>query len=558
MELIVAGIGPGDEDGMTLAVRKALARADLIVGYDLYIDLVRQYFPSASFYSTPMRGERERAAYAVREAAAGKSTVLICSGDAGIYGMASLALEEAERIEPGRRPEIRVLPGVTAAVSAAALAGSPLTCDFAVISLSDLMVPWSMIEQRLEAAAKGGFVIALYNPGSKKRRDHLAEACRIISRYRGGDTVCAVVENIGRPAEKCSLMTLDQLTGAAVGMTATVLIGNSYTVETNGRMVTPRGYGDEYGRKSLPTDSADGAGRNIRGNILLFGGTKEGRELAETALEEGFRVTVSVATEYGAGLLRPSSEGAAGPELSILQGRMPREEILERLRTGIYDWVIDATHPYAEHITESIRGAAEAAGVAYDRVLRFAGRDGGICDTDSARAAGPAGVIPAADADTVPAAASAVRDREDGRILFFRDMGQIIRYLNEREGRVFFSTGSAAARQYAALTDAGERAVIRILPSEKAIAACRAAGFDGRNLICMQGPFDQAMNEACFRYADADYLVTKYSGGPGGYDAKVRAALALGMTVLVLSPPAQTAGISLSEMKEKLRKWKKQ
>ncbi len=521
MKLTVAGIGPGSEDGMTAAVRKALERADLIVGYDLYVDLVRRFIPQKAFYSTPMRSERERVEYAVQEAAAGKDTVLICSGDPGVYGMASLAMETAAEAGYGRDMEIRVLPGVTAALGAAALAGAPLTCDFAVISLSDLMVPRALIRKRLEAAAQGDFVIVLYNPGSKKRKDQLAEACGIIARCRGWDTVCAIAENIGREGETCRLLTLKELSETQAGMTATVLIGNRFTRELNGRMVTPRGYSGEYENRGA-------------GSILLFGGTTEGRIIAEMALQEGFHVTVSVATEYGKDVLESGvgesilEAGVPEERLQILNGRMPPEQILEKLLSGAYDHVVDATHPYAAHITDSIRQAAEQAGVPYIRVNRDV------------------------SAETVDECRS-----EPGDILYFRSMEQIIDYLDQKDGRVFFASGSSGAPLYARMNNAAERSVIRILPSEEAIAACRAAGFRGRNLMCMQGPFDQAVNEACFRFAKADYLVTKTSGGPGGFEAKIRAARSLGITILALEPPVQGEGLSLEEMAERLKTWKK-
>lgn len=637
MKLTIAGIGPGSEDGMTVAVRRALEQAEQVVGYDLYVDLVRQFLPDKEYYSTPMRSEKARVEYAVRQAAAGKETVLICSGDPGVYGMASLAMETADRLGLAQTLEIRILPGVTAALSAAALAGSPLTCDFAVISLSDLMVPWSLIEQRLEAAARGDLAIALYNPGSRKRTGHLERACRIIMQYRGGGTVCAIVENIGRAGENCRILTLEELAETSVGMTVTVLIGCSFTREMNGRMVTPRGYADEYESGANDSDAVekgapdarldhvlekdvpgarikDTAGActqqmpGARGSILLFGGTAEGRELAETALQEGFQVTVSVVSEYGEEVLepltrpepetrldqsrpepdiethpsRPESESSEVPvqksggrdtadRLRIVRGKMLPEQILEFMRTGAFDFVIDATHPYAASITESVQRAAEQAPLPYFRVQRDLSSPGQLseipfspCGQPSDIPVSPCGqpsAMPVFPGGTPPAGQARNGQTSDGKnrnILSFSTMEQIIDYLNTCEGRVFFSTGSAGAAKYAHLQNAAERAVIRILPSEEAIAICRRAGFRGKNLICMQGPFDQEMNEACFRFARADYLVTKSAGERGGFDTKIRAARALGMQILMLEPPAQTEGITLEQMTERLKKWKKQ
>ena len=164
---------------------------------------------------------------------------MVCSGDAGVYGMASPVLELA-----GEYPEVdvEVVAGVTAALSGGAVLVAPLGHDFCVISLSDLLTPWEVIEKRLESAAEGDFAVCLYNPSSKKRRDHLRRACEILLRTRSGDTVCGWVRNIGREGQEYKLLTLEQLQNAEVDMFTTVFIGSSRTRALNGRMVTPRGY----------------------------------------------------------------------------------------------------------------------------------------------------------------------------------------------------------------------------------------------------------------------------------------------------------------------------
>ena len=240
-KLIVAGIGAGSYDGLTVGAVKALEKADLIVGYTVYCDLVKPYFPDKEFLSTPMMREIERCRIALEQAASGKLTVMICSGDAGIYGMASPVLELAGEYGV----EVEIIPGVTAAVSGAAILGSPITCDFAVISLSDLLVPMETIEKRLEGAAMAGLCIVLYNPSSRKRADHLKRACSIVMKYRGPETVCGIARNIGREGQSCTVMTLSELAETAVDMFTTVFIGNSTTKEIGGRMVTPRGYRNE-------------------------------------------------------------------------------------------------------------------------------------------------------------------------------------------------------------------------------------------------------------------------------------------------------------------------
>lgn len=237
-KLSVVGIGPGSYEGMTLQAINAINAADIIVGYTVYCDLLRPHFPEKEFFSTPMMREVERCRIALEKAAEGKTTAMVCSGDAGIYGMASPIIELAGEYGV----EIEIVPGVTAAVSGSAVLGSPLTCDFAVISLSDLLTPMEVIEQRLEGASSGDLCIVLYNPSSKKRADYLAHACDIVLKHRSPDTVCGIVKNIGRDGEEMKLMTLAELKSYPADMFTTVFIGNSRTKIVDGKMVTPRGY----------------------------------------------------------------------------------------------------------------------------------------------------------------------------------------------------------------------------------------------------------------------------------------------------------------------------
>lgn len=237
-KLFLVGIGPGSADGMTQAAKAALEQSEVLCGYTVYLDLVRQQYPDKETYTTPMTRELERCRWAIDRAAEGKTVAMLCSGDAGVYGMAGPVLELAE----GKDIEIEVVPGVTAALSGAAILGAPLMHDFCVISLSDLLTPWEVIERRLRCAAAGDFSIALYNPRSKKRPDHLRRACEILLEEKSPDTVCGWVKNIGRPGQCYGLATLKDLGSLELDMFTTVFIGASSTRNVNGRMVTPRGY----------------------------------------------------------------------------------------------------------------------------------------------------------------------------------------------------------------------------------------------------------------------------------------------------------------------------
>ena len=225
---------------MTFRAMNAMREADVIVGYGVYNDLVRPIFPDKEYLQTPMRREADRCRMAIDKALEGKTVAMISSGDAGVYGMAGLVLELAQ----GKDVDVEVIPGVTAALSGGAVLGAPLTHDFCVISLSDLLTPWEAIEKRLAAAGEADFCIALYNPSSHRRADHLQKACDILLRSRSGDTVCGVVRNIGREGEAAEVLTLSRLRDYAADMFSTVFIGNSQTRVIGGKMVTPRGYRD--------------------------------------------------------------------------------------------------------------------------------------------------------------------------------------------------------------------------------------------------------------------------------------------------------------------------
>ena len=240
MRVTVVGLGPGAGADLTGRARAALEECDLIVGYTAYVDLIQDEFGHKPVRSTGMRREVDRCRLAVEEALTGKHVAVVCSGDSGVYGMAGLVYEVAQEYDP---IEIEVIPGITAACGGAAVLGAPLTHDFAVISLSDLLTPWELIEKRLTCAARGDFVLCLYNPASHSRPDHLKRACDILlSAGKSPETVCGLVRNIGRAGEEGKTLTLGALRDTAVDMFTTVFVGSSRTVLLNGKMVTPRGY----------------------------------------------------------------------------------------------------------------------------------------------------------------------------------------------------------------------------------------------------------------------------------------------------------------------------
>lgn len=240
-KLTVVGIGPGNYENMTVRADEALRACQVIVGYSVYVDLVRERYPDKEFFTTPMTKETDRCRMALERAREGASVAMVCSGDSGIYGMAGLLYQLRGEAE---EPEIEVVPGLTAACSGAALLGAPLTHDFAVISLSDRLTPWEKIEARLTAAAGADLTIVLYNPASRGRPDYLQKACDILLETLPGGRPCGVARSIGREGEGREIMTLAQLRDFPADMFCTAFVGNSQTRVTGGELVTPRGYRD--------------------------------------------------------------------------------------------------------------------------------------------------------------------------------------------------------------------------------------------------------------------------------------------------------------------------
>ena len=238
-KIYVVGMGPGKEEMMTGEALSVLDQADVLIGYTVYLQLLGERFQEKEMMSTPMRQETERCRLAFKEAKKGKKVALICSGDAGIYGMASLMYEIGKNYPD---IDIKVIPGITAASSGAAVLGAPLNHDFCVISLSDLLTPWEKIEKRLIAAAEGDFAIAIYNPSSHKRKDYLQRACDILLALLEEERACGYVENIGREGTKAVTCTLKELRDKEVNMFTTVFIGNAGSEIINNKLITKRGY----------------------------------------------------------------------------------------------------------------------------------------------------------------------------------------------------------------------------------------------------------------------------------------------------------------------------
>lgn len=239
-EIYVVGIGPGGIEDMTPRAQRAIEKCEVIIGYDTYIELIKEHYPDKNYLSSGMRGEVKRCELSLKKAEEGSSVALISSGDSGIYGMAGLMLEILD--EAGSDVEVHVVPGVTAASAAAAVLGAPLMNDFATVSLSDYLTPWDAICKRIECAAMSDFVVCLYNPKSKSRTEHIATARDILLKHKESSTPVGIVRNAGRREESFEITSLEKMLDCDIDMFSTVIVGNSQTYVSRGKMITPRGY----------------------------------------------------------------------------------------------------------------------------------------------------------------------------------------------------------------------------------------------------------------------------------------------------------------------------
>ncbi len=241
-KIFVVGIGPGGLDEMTPRARRAIESVEVVAGYNTYIKLIEKILSGKKIIGRAMMQEVERCQLSIDEALNGRDVAVVSSGDAGVYGMAGLVLEMILDLPKDKRPQFEIIAGVSAVNAAAAILGAPLMNDFAIISLSDLMTPWKLIKRRVRSAAQGDFVIALYNPKSKRRITQLAEVQKILLEFREKNTPVGIVTNAGRDGESKIISTLESFIQEEVNMFSLVIIGNSQTFVKEDFMITPRGY----------------------------------------------------------------------------------------------------------------------------------------------------------------------------------------------------------------------------------------------------------------------------------------------------------------------------
>ena len=486
--LNLVSVGPGFADLIAPRAEAALRDSDVIVAYQLYLRWIEPWIKDKEIHTPPLTQERERALLAIEKARSGAKVALISSGDIGIYAMAALAFDEMREDDDY---EVNVIPGITSANACASLLGSPLSHDFATLSLSDLLCPWDWIEQRGRHIAEADLACVLYNVQSVGRSQGIYRILNIMLASKSPQTLCGVVRNAYRPGQEVSIHHLEDLPSLQFDMLTTIVIGNRFTQRKRGFIFTPRGY------NAWETAAEEPVEQDLPQHALwVFSGTSDGNALANHLAEQGYPVVISTATEYG-------GEVAARhcPGVSVWAGQQGVEARKQALQRYQARGLIDATHPYACLMSEQLMGLSKSLGMPYlryERASSFSADSGQLCNS--------------------------INDAAEQAIA--------------RGLRIFLATGSKDLALFLKASGAGEREwFVRVTPEPEFIQRAIDLGVPRSHICAMQGPFSQAFNEALWLDWAIDCVVTKDSGDAGGYQAKVAATQSLNIPLLVVQRP---------------------
>jgi len=486
--LNLVSVGPGFSDLIVPRAEAALRDSDVIVAYDLYLRWIEPWITGKEIHTPPLTQERERALLAIEKARSGAKVALISSGDIGIYAMAALAFDEMREDDDYA---VNVIPGITSANACASLLGSPLSHDFATLSLSDLLCPWDWIEQRGRHIAQADLACVLYNVQSAGRQEGVYRILNIMLESKSPKTLCGVIHNAYRPGQKVSIHPLEDLLSLQFDMLTTIVIGNRFTQRKRGFIFTPRGYNnwDAPAEQPVINDLPEQA-------LWVFSGTSDGNALANELAQQGYPVVVSAATEYGGEVAAQHCSG-----VSVWAGHQGVEARKQALSQNQARVIVDATHPYANLISEQLMGLSQSLNIPYLRFERpssFAADSGIECNS------------------TEQAAEQAIA------------LGR----------RIFLTTGSKDLATFLNAPGAAEREwFVRVTPEPEFIQRAIDLGVPRSNICAMQGPFSEAFNTALWRDLKIDCVITKDSGDAGGYQAKVAATQALNLPLLVIKRP---------------------
>ncbi|WP_432239086.1 precorrin-3B C(17)-methyltransferase [Herbaspirillum robiniae] len=487
--LNLVSVGPGYEEMIIPRAIKALQDSEVIVAYELYLRWIGPHIEGKEIHTPPLTQERERALLAIKHAREGRKVSLISSGDIGIYAMAALAFDDMREDDTF---DVNVIPGVTSANACASLLGSPLSHDFATLSLSNLLCPWEWIEQRATRIAQADLACVFYNVQSAGRQEGVYRILQLMLAHKAPHTLCGVVRNAYRPDQQVSIHRLDELPGMKFDMLTSIVIGNRFTQRKRDWIFTPRGYNDWS-----ESAEAEAAAQLPQQAAWVFSGTGDGNALAAGLAASGQRVVISAATGYGGELAQQDCPGAF-----VWAGRQGVEARRQALRASGARVLVDATHPFATQISQQLIELSRELDIPYLRYERPSALD-------------------AADAyacaDMEEAAARAIAAGK----------------------RIFLATGSKDLASFLQAPGAQERQwFARVTADPDFVRRALELGVPRANLCAMQGPFSQGFNEALWRDWGIDCVVTKDSGEAGGYRAKAQAARALGIPLITVRRPA--------------------
>jgi precorrin-3B C17-methyltransferase len=497
---------------------EALANSEVIVGYELYLRWIAPWLEGKEIHTPPLTQERERALLAIEKARGGARVALISSGDIGIYAMAALAFEEMREDDTYA---VNVVPGITAANACASLLGSPLSHDFATLSLSNLMCPWEWIEHRARHIAAADLACVLYNVQSNARVEGVYRILEILLEHKSPETLCGVIRNAYRPEQAVAIHRLGELSALRFDMLTTIVVGNRFTRRKREWIFTPRGYndwvGDEVAREGAANTTVTVTGTGVataafgpasatgmaaavcpelpRNAVWLFSGTGDGNALARALADRQGPIVVSTASVYGGEIAREDCPG-----VTVWAGRQGVEARRRALLGSRARVIVDATHPFAQQMSEQLIGLSKELGIPYLRYERPSAFDTGGSWCDS------------------------VADAAERAIA----TGQ----------RIFLATGSKDLATFLNAPNAGQREwFVRMTPEPALVRRAIDLGVARDHILAMQGPFSEAFNTALWRDQRIDCVVTKDSGEAGGFSAKARAAAALKIPLLVIRRP---------------------
>ncbi len=525
--LNLVSVGPGFSDLIVPRAEAALRNSDVIVAYELYLRWIEPWIAGKEIHTPPLTQERERALLAIEKARSGAKVALISSGDIGIYAMAALAFDEMREDDDY---DVNVIPGITSANACASLLGSPLSHDFATLSLSDLLCPWDWIEQRGRHIAQADLACVLYNVQSAGRQEGVYRILNIMLESKTPKTLCGVIHNAYRPGQKVSIHHLEDLPSLQFDMLTTIVIGNRFTQRKRGFIFTPRGYNNWDAPAEQPV-----ADKLPEHALWVFSGTSDGNALANELAQQGYPVVVSTATGYGGEVAAQHCSG-----VSVWAGHQGVEARKQALSQNQARAIVDATHPYASLISEQLMGLSKSMNIPY---LRFERPSSVGCADEGSASLSSIGERCASLRSAHPT--YSLEQAADQAIALGR--------------RIFLTTGSKDLATFLNAPGAAEREwFVRVTPEPEFIQRAIDLGVPRSHICAMQGPFSEAFNTALWRDLKIDCVITKDSGDAGGYNAKLAATQALDIPLLVIKRPKLDypfAASSLDGILRQLQAW---